>query len=142
MFIYIAIFIKLFENLFNYFFMFDFYRFIFHHCDTPLLILILQCFQIVVIQRAHDFHLRVEFNDGSVKDVNCKSLLSLPAFKPLADPAVFKQLAIDHGVVTWLDGDIDVAPEWLFDHGTNYTYPAESIEEPSVAEEQAIYGRK
>ena len=86
-----------------------------------------------------DFHLRVEFNDGSVKDVNCKSLLSLPAFKPLADPAVFKELTIDHGVVTWLDGDIDIAPEWLFDHGTNYTYSSESIEVSSVAEEQAVY---
>ncbi len=89
-----------------------------------------------------DFHLRVEFNDGSVKDVNCKSLLSLPAFKPLSDPAVFKELTIDHGVVTWLDGDIDIAPEWLFDHGINYTNSSESTEVPSVAEEQATYGLK
>lgn len=89
-----------------------------------------------------DTHLRVEFNDGSVKDVNCGSLLSLPAFKPLADPEVFKEFAIDHGVVTWLGGEIDIAPEWLFDHGENYTYPSDCIVETSVAEEQATYGRK
>ena len=85
---------------------------------------------------------RVEFNDGSVKDVNCESLLSLPAFKPLSDPLVFRDCSINHGVVTWLDGEIDIAPEWLYEHGISHTYSSADIEEPSVAEAQAVYGLK
>ena len=88
------------------------------------------------------YRVRVEFNDGSVKDVDLEPLLSLPAFSPLADLGVFKTFSIDHGVVTWLDGEIDVAPEWLYDHGTSHTYSSADIEEPSVAEEQVMYGIK
>ena len=85
------------------------------------------------------YRVSVEFNDGSVKDVDLEPLLSLPAFSPLADPAVFRAFSIDHGVVTWLDGEIDVAPEWLYDHGTSHTYSSADIGEPSVAEEQTVY---
>ena len=84
--------------------------------------------------------LRVEFNDGSVKEVDLEPLLSLPAFSPLSDPAVFRAFSLDHGVVTWLDGEIDIAPEWLYDHGTSLTYSSADVEVPSVAEEQAEYG--
>ena len=86
--------------------------------------------------------LRVEFNDGSVKDVDLKPLLSLPAFSPLSDPVVFQAFSIDHGIVNWLEGEIDIAPEWLYDHGINHIYSADDINEPSVAEEQAVYGLK
>ena len=86
--------------------------------------------------------LRVEFNDGSVKDVDLEPLLSLPAFSPLSDPDVFQAFSIDRGIVNWLEGEIDIAPEWLYDHGTNRIYSAVDGKEPSVAEEQAVYGLK
>ena len=38
------------------------------------------------------------------------TLLQGPVFRPLQNPAVFKTAAVDHGVVTWMDGDIDCAP--------------------------------
>ena len=85
---------------------------------------------------------RVEFNDGSVKDVDLEPLFSFPAFRPLSDPAVFRAFSIYHGIVTWRDGEIDIAPEWLYEHGTICTYPSADIKEPSVAEEQAVYGVK
>ncbi len=34
--------------------------------------------------------------------------------KPIEDPQVFADLRIDHGVITWLGGEIDIAPETLY----------------------------
>jgi hypothetical protein len=34
---------------------------------------------------------------------------------------VFKTAAVDHGVVTWLDGEIDCAPEFLYEHSYEYS---------------------
>ena len=36
------------------------------------------------------------------------------AFAPLADETVFNRPAIFHGVITWLDGEIDIAPETVY----------------------------
>jgi hypothetical protein len=49
------------------------------------------------------------------------TVLQGPAFAPLQDPAVFKTAAVDHGVVTWLDGEIDCAPEFLYEHSYEYS---------------------
>lgn len=33
---------------------------------------------------------------------------------------LFNSVAVDHGVVTWLDGDIDCAPEYMYTHSYAY----------------------
>ena len=48
------------------------------------------------------------------------TLLQGPVFQPLHDPAVFKAAQLDHGVVTWMDGDIDCAPEFMYSHSFEY----------------------
>ena len=50
-------------------------------------------------------------------------LLKMPAFAPLSDAALFRQVYIDYGTVAWQDGDIDISPEYLYDHGV----PVEEI---------------
>lgn len=52
------------------------------------------------------------------------TVLTGPVFAPLKDESVFKNFAIDHGVVTWLDGEIDCAPEYMYKH--SYEYAAAS----------------
>ena len=42
------------------------------------------------------------------------------AFAPLADEAVFRTAAVFHGAVTWLDGEIDCAPEYLYENSFAY----------------------
>ena len=42
------------------------------------------------------------------------TLLRGGAFEPLADEAVLADFTLHHGVVTWLDGAIDIAPEALY----------------------------
>ena len=49
------------------------------------------------------------------------TILTGEAFKRLDDEAVFRNASIDHGVVTWLDGEIDCAPEYMYENSYEYT---------------------
>ena len=51
-------------------------------------------------------------------------LLKTPAFAPLADEEVFRSVYIDRGVTVWNDGEIDIAPEFLYEHGVDVTETA------------------
>ena len=37
-------------------------------------------------------------------------------FAPLVDEHTFAGVYIDYGVTVWNDGDIDIAPEYLYQH--------------------------
>ena len=58
-----------------------------------------------------DLRMLVTFATGETRLFDASPLLKMPAFAPLADPGVFRNYAIDHGVVCWSDGEIDLAPE-------------------------------
>ncbi|MBR4744570.1 MAG: DUF2442 domain-containing protein [Oscillospiraceae bacterium] len=45
------------------------------------------------------------------------------AFKPLADETVFMNPVIFHGVITWNNGEIDIAPETVYEE--SYAYDEE-----------------
>lgn len=66
----------------------------------------------------------VRFSTGEAKIFDFTPLLDAPAFRPLKEPEVFSGVYIDYGVTVWQDGDIDVAPEYLYEHGV----PAEAKE--------------
>ena len=42
------------------------------------------------------------------------------AFKPLADEKVFMNPVIFHGVITWNNGEIDIAPEVVYEESCAY----------------------
>ena len=42
------------------------------------------------------------------------------AFAPLADEKIFQHPLIFHGVITWMDGTIDIAPEMVYQHSYAY----------------------
>ena len=63
------------------------------------------------------YQLWVRFSNGEAKVFDFKSLLDSPAFSPLKDINVFNSVYIDYGVTVWNDGDIDIAPEYLYEHG-------------------------
>ena len=67
--------------------------------------------------RPMDGHkLWVRFSTGEAKIFDFEPLLEKPAFAPLADKAVFDGVYIDYGVTVWNDGEIDIAPEYLYDN--------------------------
>ncbi len=64
-----------------------------------------------------DYLLWVRFNTGETKTIDFKDLLETPAFAPLKDKKVFESVYIDYGVAVWNDGNIDIAPEYLYKNG-------------------------
>ena len=64
-----------------------------------------------------DYKLWLRFNTGEVKVFDFKHELDQPAFSPLKDKELFNSVYIDYGVTVWNDGDIDIAPEYLYNNG-------------------------
>ena len=64
-----------------------------------------------------DYKLWLRFSNGEVKIFDFSKELNAPAFSPLKDKAVFNSVYIDYGMTVWNDGDIDIAPEYLYKHG-------------------------
>jgi hypothetical protein len=68
------------------------------------------------VQPLDGYCLRVTFNDGVERDVDCAFLLHGTLGEPLSDPEYFRQARVDEeaGTVVWPNG-LDPAPEIL--HG-------------------------
>ena len=56
------------------------------------------------------------------------AILKGGAFVPLKDEAVFRDITIFHGIITWQDGRIDIAPEYVYEHGIEYSAPLDPEE--------------
>lgn len=68
--------------------------------------------------RPLDAHkLWIRFNTDEEKIFDFTPLLEYPAYKPLKDESIFKEAYVDFGTVVWNDGDIDIAPEQLYEKG-------------------------
>ena len=60
------------------------------------------------------------FANGEKRIYDAAPLLKMPAFQPLIDETVFRGARVVRGVVTWLDGDIDIAPETMYRDSFRY----------------------
>jgi Protein of unknown function (DUF2442) len=72
--------------------------------------------RVTSVQPLDDCRLRVAFNDGVERDVDCAFLLRGSLGEPLRDPEYFRQVRVDDEArtVVWPNG-LDPAPELL--HG-------------------------
>ena len=59
----------------------------------------------------------VRFNTGEAKIYDMTPILTQDAFAPLKNFELFKSVYIDYGVPVWKDGEIDIAPEELYQNG-------------------------
>lgn len=57
--------------------------------------------------------LLVTFTTGE-KRLYDTTQLTGSAFEPLKNDDVFQKLSVFHGVITWMDGEIDIAPETVY----------------------------
>lgn len=64
------------------------------------------------------YRLRIAFNDGVERDVDCAFLLHGTLGEPLRDPEYFRQVRVDDEArtVVWPNG-LDPAPELLYGDG-------------------------
>lgn len=70
------------------------------------------------VRAMENYRLWVRFNNGTAKIFDFTDELKSPGFAPLKDKNVFESVYIDYGVPVWKDGEIDIAPEYLYKHGT------------------------
>lgn len=66
----------------------------------------------------------VTFSTGE-KRLFDTTMLQGSAFKALADEKIFNNPVLFHGVITWNNGEIDVAPETVYKN--SYAYNCEAI---------------
>ena len=66
----------------------------------------------------------VTFSTGE-KRLFDTTLLKGPAFAPLADEKIFNNPVLVHGVITWKDGEIDIAPETVY--RDSYAYESAAV---------------
>jgi hypothetical protein len=69
------------------------------------------------IKPLDNYKLWVRFSTGETKECDFAALLREPAFRPLQDKSVFNNVYIDYGAPVWNNGEIDIAPEWLYENG-------------------------
>lgn len=77
--------------------------------------------QIVSAKPLEDTMLLLTFSSGE-KRVFDATVLKGDVFAPLNDPTIFNNFKIVHGVITWMDEDIDCAPEYMYEN--SYAYPS------------------
>ena len=75
--------------------------------------------KVVDVKPLPDYKLLLSFSNGISKIYDVTPLLDLPVFQALKDIKTFNQVNIDFDTVTWCNGDIDIAPETLFEDGTD-----------------------
>lgn len=77
--------------------------------------------EVQAVKPLDDMMMLITFSNGEKRLYDGTRLLEYPAFKPLADEYIFMSAKVEYGVVTWCDGEIDIAPETMYKD--SYPYP-------------------
>jgi len=72
--------------------------------------------KIVSAKSRGGYELDVLFNNGDRRVFDGRKLLVGEVFAPLADEKVFNDYRLDYETLTWLDGEVDVAPEFVYEN--------------------------
>ncbi|MCQ2440771.1 MAG: DUF2442 domain-containing protein [Clostridia bacterium] len=72
--------------------------------------------KVVEIQPNGLYKLKITFNNGKKALFDFQNLLEFECYKPLADKNVFESVSLDRGIPIWLDGEIDISPEYLYEN--------------------------
>ena len=81
------------------------------YAENPLPVL-----KITDFETCGPHQMRVVFNDGATRLFDGRILLKGDAFTPLADEKTFADCKLDYETLTWLDGELDVAPEFVYEN--------------------------
>jgi len=69
---------------------------------------------VVRVEPNENFFLKLEFENGEVRVFDMNPLLMKKPFNSLQEKKIFECATVNHGTVVW-PGDIDIAPETLYD---------------------------
>lgn len=68
------------------------------------------------VRPLENYKLWLRFNTGEARIFDFKPLINDSGFAPLQDLEVFRGVYIDYGVTVWNNGNIDIAPEYLYEN--------------------------
>lgn len=81
---------------------------------------------VISVKTLKDKMMLITFSTGEERLFDA-SILQGPVFEALNDEEVFKSVYVDHGVITWLDGEIDCAPEYMYKNSYEYVSPVAAV---------------
>ena len=66
------------------------------------------------VEPLEGFRVRLEFEDGTQKEIDPEPHLHAPIFEPIrSDPAVFRSVKVEGGTIAW-DNGADIDPDVLY----------------------------
>jgi hypothetical protein len=68
---------------------------------------------IIKVESDDDFKLILTFENGEIKEFDCKPILNEKPFDSIANMFIFRQVRVEHGTVVW-PNEVDIAPETLY----------------------------
>lgn len=71
--------------------------------------------RVVYASPMDDYKIELIFNTGEEKIYDAKGLFRFPVFQVLQDEKIFQEMSVLDGTVSWLQGELDVAPETLYE---------------------------
>lgn len=64
-----------------------------------------------------DYQIQLTFNDGTIKIFDGKDVvMSNPLFQVLRPLSIFRDFVLDGWTISWANGNLDLAPEYLYEH--------------------------
>ena len=78
-------------------------------CTEPL--------TVVSVRALDDYTLWLRFSTGEAKTFDFAPLLSTSGFQSLKDKNLFRSVYVEYGIPVWNNGEIDIAPEYLYQNG-------------------------
>ncbi len=73
------------------------------------------------VRNLGNYQLVVAFNNGDVNLFDGRRLLNEgEVFAPLAEESVFNDYTLDYETLTWQNGEIDIAPEYVHANSSAY----------------------
>ena len=76
--------------------------------------------EVYAVMVVPDFGLALIFNNGERRRFDMRPYLDYPVFRRLKNKGYFSLARVDYGTVVW-PGNIDIAPETLYDRSVPYS---------------------
>lgn len=75
--------------------------------------------KIIDVKTLDDMMMVITFSSGERRLFDA-TILEGPVFEKLKDEEIFKNCSLEFGVVTWMNGAIDCAPEYMYKNSFEY----------------------